>query len=131
MKQWYALFVLLCSYRVIDNLDDDLYMKTGRFKLEVDPHHFNLRIHHFLQFHFSVRKQKLEGLWLAGKVVNHVGIYGSEVAEGFSVFQLRSWKVRCLCYYFTIDITIGVQIPQHFLPPIRGMNPISSTLLTS
>ena len=31
--------------------------------------------------------QKLAGLWLAGKVVDHVGIYGSKVAEGSSEFQ--------------------------------------------
>ena len=34
--------------------------------------------------------QKLAGLWLVGEVVNHVGIYGSKAAEGFSAFQLRS-----------------------------------------
>ena len=26
--------------------------------------------------------QKLAGLWLVGEVVNHVGLYGSKVAEG-------------------------------------------------
>ena len=36
--------------------------------------------------------QKLAGLWLAGEVVNHVGIYGSKVAEGLSAFQrLSCW----------------------------------------
>ena len=43
---------------------------------------------------FSVFKindfQKLAGLWLFGEVVNHVGIYGSKAAEGFSAFQRRS-----------------------------------------
>ena len=34
--------------------------------------------------------QKLAGLWLAGEVVNHVGIYGSKAAEGLSAFQRRS-----------------------------------------
>ena len=32
----------------------------------------------------------LAGLWLAGEVVNHVGIYGSKAAEGLSAFQRRS-----------------------------------------
>ena len=34
--------------------------------------------------------QKLAGLWLVGKVDNHVAIYGSMVAEGFLAFQRRS-----------------------------------------
>ena len=34
--------------------------------------------------------QKLAGLWLVGEVDNHVAIYGSKVAEGFSAFQRRS-----------------------------------------
>ena len=48
---------------------------------------------HFLS---SVKKkkkkvfQKLAGLWLVGEVVNHVGLYGSKVAEGCSAFQRRS-----------------------------------------
>ena len=36
------------------------------------------------------KNQKLAGLWLAGEVVNHVGIYGSKAAEGLSAFQRRS-----------------------------------------
>ena len=34
--------------------------------------------------------QKLAGLWLAGKMVDDIGIYGSKVAEGLSAFQRRS-----------------------------------------
>ena len=34
--------------------------------------------------------KKLAGLWLVGEVVNHVGLYGSKVAEGCSAFQRRS-----------------------------------------
>ena len=33
--------------------------------------------------------QKLAGLWLARLINNHVRIYGSNVAEGFSAFQCR------------------------------------------
>ena len=33
--------------------------------------------------------QKFAGLWLVGKVDNHVAIYGSKVADGFSAFQRR------------------------------------------
>ena len=32
----------------------------------------------------------MAGLWLDGEVDNHVAIYGSKVAEGFSAFQCRS-----------------------------------------
>ena len=31
--------------------------------------------------------QKLAGLWLVGEVDNHVAIYGSKVAEGFSALK--------------------------------------------
>ena len=34
--------------------------------------------------------QKLAGLWLVGEVNNHIAIYGSKVAKGFSAFQRRS-----------------------------------------
>ena len=42
----------------------------------------------------SLKKKKLAGLWLAGEVVNHVGIYGSKAAECLSAFQGQS------CYAF-------------------------------
>ena len=57
---------------------------------------FNLRLHNFEGFFSNVEKkkiQKLAGLWLVGEVVNHhdhVGLYGSKVAEGCSAFQRRS-----------------------------------------
>ena len=48
--------------------------------------------------------KKLAGLWWAGKVVNHIWIYGSKVAEGSSAFQRRScilwWCFHtCDCEY--------------------------------
>ena len=33
--------------------------------------------------------QKVSDLWMVGKVVNHVGSYGSKAAEGWSAFQHR------------------------------------------
>ena len=74
---------------------------------------FNLKLIAPLFTFFYLKKkkcflkfQKLTGLWLAGVVVNHVGIYGSKVAEGLSAFQRRScfpscWGMRLLngCYY--------------------------------
>ena len=44
--------------------------------------------HNFISM--SKKNQKLAGLWLAGEVVNHVGIYGFKAAEGLSAFQRRS-----------------------------------------
>ena len=42
-------------------------------------------------FHsFFLNFEKLAGLWLVGEVDNHVAIYESKVAEGFSAFQRRS-----------------------------------------
>ena len=78
---------------LIDNVGNYLFLNNGRFKFEVDPHQFNLRLHHFSQFQRIKKIQKLAGLWLAGKMVDHIGIYGSKVAEGLSAFQRRScWK---------------------------------------
>ena len=48
--------------------------------------------------------QKLAGLWLAGEMVNRIGIYGSKVAEGLSAFQRRS----CL------ELMTMVQVLQDF-----------------
>ena len=50
-------------YKLIDNVGDYLYLKNGNFKLEVDPHEFKLRLHHFK------KKQKIKSWqvcdWLA------------------------------------------------------------------
>ena len=79
----------------IDNVDNYLYLNNGSFKFEVDPHQFNLSLHHFSQFQRKgIKNQKLADLWLAGEMVNRIGIYGSNVAEGLSAFQRRSC---CLC----------------------------------
>ena len=66
--------------------------ENGSLKFEVGPHQFKLRLQHFSQFPVNVKKvsPKLAGLWMAGEVVNHVGIYGSKAAEGLSAFQRRS-----------------------------------------
>ena len=74
---------------LINNVGKYLYLNNGSFKFEVDPHQFNLRLHHFSQFQRKEKNQKLAGLWLAGEVANRIGIYGSRVAEGLSAFQRR------------------------------------------
>ena len=67
-------------------------LNNGSFKFEVDPHQFNLRLHHFSQFQRKRKKnQKLADLWLVGEMINRIGIYGSTVAEGLSAFQRRSF----------------------------------------
>ena len=72
---------------------------------------FNLRLHNFEGFFSNVEKkkiQKLAGLWLVGEVVNHVGLYGSKVAEGCSAFQRRSFfRFVDIQYIFTICIFHG------------------------
>ena len=45
------------------------------------------------KFLFFSNVQKLAGLWFVGEVDNHVAIYGSKVAEGFSAFQCRSCQI--------------------------------------
>ena len=46
--------------------------------------------------------EKLVGLWLVGEVVDYVGIYGSNAAEGWPVFQRRSFLLtgHILCQRF-------------------------------
>ena len=73
------------------------------------PYQFNLRLIaqlftvsvQFLKKMFSkFNFQKLAGLWLVGKVVNHIGMYGSRAAEGLSASQRRS----CLSVGIRSDI---------------------------
>ena len=76
---------------------------------------FNLRLHNFEGFFSNVEKkkkiQKLAGLWLVGEVVNHVGLYGSKVAEGCSAFQRRS----CLPDVFDTLTEVAGNRKSHFL----------------
>ena len=67
--------------------------------------------HNFLE---CKKKKKLAGLWLAGEVVNHVGIYGSKAAEGLSAFQRRScsWSANKFSNKNNLHFT---QMPSIFL----------------
>ena len=62
-------------------------------------------------FFFNVKGknvfQKLAGLWLVAEVVNHVGLYGSKVAEGCSAFQHRS------CYLFQYSLFLSSSLKKH------------------
>ena len=93
--EWHTENMLTFHHRLVtDNLGDYLYLKNGSLKFEVDPHQFNMRLHHFSQYVFNLKKKRKEKSsqdcdWL-GKWLIDVGIYGSKVAEGFSTFQRRS-----------------------------------------
>ena len=87
-------------YNMIIDMDFLLSVQSG---IDCTTFHrfFSWNVRNFFFF------QKFAGLWLVGKVDNHVAIYGSKVAEGFSAFQrrlvwscnsTRNWK-----YYFAND----------------------------
>ena len=88
--------------RLIDYVGGYLYLKESEnrnFKFEVDAHQLDLRLHHFtISFQFK-KNQKLACLWLAGEVVNYVGIYGSKATEGFSAFQAWSCLYHKSSYF--------------------------------
>ena len=80
-----------------------IYIYIYGFSISVQPEITSLlRVFSMLKNVF----QKLAGLWLAGEVVNHVGLYESKVAEGCSAFQRRScychvihiWKIQQIIY---------------------------------
>ena len=62
---------------------------------------FTVSFHEKFKKRVSLNFQKLAGPWLVGEVDIHVAIYGSTVAEGFSVFQRRS----CSYYHQDKDIS--------------------------
>ena len=49
-------------------------------------------------------------LWLVGEVDNHVAIYGSRVAEGFSAFQRRSCAPSCLWTRWTCCYGVAISV---------------------
>ena len=62
------------------------------------------------------KNQKLADLWLVGKMVNRIGIYGSKVAEGLSAFQRRSCL---LCWPKQMfEQTVGLPVILDALVPI-------------
>ena len=69
------------------------WLLTSDFWLFLEPWYarwYEYEIFIFQCFKKEKGFQKFAGLWLAGEVVNHVGIYGSKAAEGLSAFQRRS-----------------------------------------
>ena len=51
--------------------------------------------------------QKLTGLWLAGEMVDHIGIYGSKVADGLSAFQRQSCYNQALGLKYRFNVASG------------------------
>ena len=73
----------------------------------------SLRFALFFQCWKKKKIQKLAGLWLVGEVVNHVGLYGSKVAEGCSAFQRRSC---CTSYQPNSQDVLCVKFFFFFIP---------------
>ena len=64
--------------------------------------------------------QKLAGLWLVCEVVNHVGLYGSKVAEVCSAFQRRScYVIQSFCF----NSRLMTSIWPAFVAAINGVHP--------
>ena len=110
--EWHTVKIKHSHYRLIDNEGDYLYLKNQRmgasnFELVFISSTWDCTtFHNFLPM-FKKKIQKLAGLWLAGEVVNHVGIYGSKAAEGLSAFQRRSCSgIRLWKYPFTVEINL-------------------------
>ena len=143
--EWHTATICLhFHYRLIDNVlvGDYLYLKNGSFNFELDPYQFNLRLHHFSQFLFNVKKkkdfQKLASLWLVGKVVNHVGIYGSKAAEVFrrsnvclvlavqssSIDGFVCLSVCCLsvCLCLSVCVSVSVSVFDAFYTPNESLS---------
>ena len=63
--------------------------------------------------------QKLSDLWLVGKMVNRIGIYGSKVAEGLSAFQRRS--------YLRVPLILSKEMPHCDTKQWMWINMLSPT----
>ena len=74
-------------YMTLSIIDMDFLYQ---FNLRLIAPLFTVSFHEMFENFFFQDFQKLAGLWLVGEMDNHVGIYGSKVAEGFSAFQRRS-----------------------------------------
>ena len=106
-SEWHTVKICKRSHnRLIDNIGDYLYFKNQRMEasnlklIHISSTWDCTTFHNFLPMFQKKKKdfQKLAGLWLADKVVNHVGIYGSKAAEGLSAFQRRSCVLLWLCH---------------------------------
>ena len=96
---------------LIDNVGNYLYLNNGSFIFEVDPHQFNLRLHHFSQFQRKGRKKKFKSCqicdWLAKWLIglgfmdlrwprvyrrSNVGLVNICLGEGLNL----EWVLYCL-----------------------------------
>ena len=87
----YIYMYIYMTFLIIDL--DFLY----HFNLGLIAPLFTVSFHEMFEIFFFFNFQKLAGLWLVGEVDNHVAIYGSKVAEGFSAFQRRSCFICNIC----------------------------------
>ena len=100
---WYIINeeVIICMWRI-----KEWELQIWSWSSPVQPENATLFTISFQCLDKIFFFQKLAGLWLASEVVNHIGIYGSKVAEGLSVFQRRS------CYCLLVheeSLTIDMQ----------------------
>ena len=103
---------------LIDNVGNYLYLNNGSFKFEVDPHEFNLRLHHFSQFQRKGRKKKFKSWqisdWLAKWLIglgfmdlrwlrvyrrSNVGLVIFEIY--LQRHSLISWDIYCIWQKWT------------------------------
>ena len=81
-------------------LTPSLFLKKGNFSMQRRNTTLWRRYCHTVVLSWAIKHfdfQKLAGLWLAGKMLNHVGIFGSKVAIDFSSFQCQSCCIL-LCW---------------------------------
>ena len=94
--------------------------RMGTSNLKLMPHSWTWGCTTFHNFLWMWKKnEKLAGLWLAGEVVNHVGIYGSKAAEGLSAFQRRS------CLYLSVRFNYHNHLMLNY-PQIYNIQPDTS-----
>ena len=102
----------------------NIYTYICRYRYRYHPldkrYGFSISVHSeitsLLKGFFSMVKknvfQKLAGLWLVGEVVNHVGLYGSKVAQGCSALQRRScYSKPSSAFGWILPILCSVQDP--------------------
>ena len=86
---WQELDIL---YIYIERERDHPIDNRYGFSISVQPEMavlFTVSFQNVRKMVFKIFKSWQLGLWFVGEVVNHVGIYGSRVAEGWSAFQRR------------------------------------------
>ena len=134
VKMWcqeFDIYLLANIYTYIYRYRYHTLDKRYGFSLSVQPEITSLLRPVF----FSMLKKcfsKVGSLWLVGDVVNHVGLYWSKVAEGYSAFQRRSWffsqwLLMVCCHYSVTDPNLKPIFCVH--SSIKPVNVISNAFI--